>query len=52
MGEKDLEKELKLLEKQMVDAARNLEFERAAELRDRLYKLKEALFGVQLPVEP
>ena len=51
MGEKDLEKELKLLEKQMLDAARNLEFEKAAELRDRLYKLKEAMFGVQLPVE-
>jgi excinuclease ABC subunit B len=51
MGEKDLEKELKLLEKQMLDAARNLEFEKAAELRDRLYKIKEAMFGVQLPVE-
>jgi len=51
MGDKDLEKELKLLEKQMIDAARNLEFEKAAELRDRLYKLKEAMFGVQLPVE-
>jgi excinuclease ABC subunit B len=51
MGEKDLEKELKLLEKQMLDAARNLEFEKAAELRDRLYELKEALFGVQAPVE-
>ncbi len=51
MGEKDLEKELKLLEKQMLDAARNLEFEKAAEIRDRLYKLKETLFGVQLPVE-
>ena len=51
MGDKDLEKELKLLEKQMIDAARNLEFEKAAELRDRLYKLKEAMFGVQAPAE-
>jgi excinuclease ABC subunit B len=51
MPEKDLEKELKLLEKQMVEAARNLEFEKAAELRDRLYQLKEQLFGVALPVE-
>jgi excinuclease ABC subunit B len=51
MGAKDLERELKLLEKQMLDAARNLEFEKAAELRDRLYKIKEAMFGVQLPVE-
>jgi excinuclease ABC subunit B len=51
MPEKDLEKELKLLEKQMVEAARNLEFEKAAELRDRLYKLREQLFGVALPTE-
>ena len=51
MGEKDLEKELKLLEKQMLDAAKNLEFEKAAELRDRLYKLKRSMFGVHLPVE-
>jgi len=51
MPEKDLEKELKLLEKQMLDAARNLEFERAAEMRDRLYKLREQLFGVALPTE-
>ncbi|HEX8910976.1 MAG TPA: UvrB/UvrC motif-containing protein, partial [Humisphaera sp.] len=51
MPEKDLEKELKLLEKQMLDAAKNLEFERAAELRDRLYKLREQLFGVALPTE-
>ncbi len=51
MGGKDLEKELKLLEKQMLDAAKNLEFEKAAELRDRLYKLKEKLFGVVLPTE-
>ena len=30
------------------DAAKNLEFEKAADLRDRLYKLKEKLFGVAL----
>jgi len=48
MPEKDLEKELKRIEKEMLDAARNLEFERAAELRDRLYQLKEKLFGVTL----
>jgi excinuclease ABC subunit B len=51
MPEKDREKELKLIEKQMLDAARNLEFEKAAELRDRLYKLREQLFGVALPTE-
>src|SRR5438477_9925366 len=48
MPEKDLERELKRVEKEMLDAARNLEFERAAELRDRLYQLKEKLFGVAL----
>jgi excinuclease ABC subunit B len=52
MPEKDMQKELKALEKQMQDAARNLEFEKAAELRDRLYSLKEQMFGVALPVEP
>jgi excinuclease ABC subunit B len=51
MPEKDMERELKRLEREMIDAARNLEFEKAAELRDRLYQLKEAMFGVQLPVE-
>jgi excinuclease ABC subunit B len=51
MGGKDLERELNALEKQMLDAAKNLEFERAAELRDRLYQLKEQLFGVALPTE-
>ena len=48
---KDLERELKLLEKQMFEAAKNLEFEKAAGFRDRLYKLKEKLFGVALPTE-
>jgi excinuclease ABC subunit B len=52
MGEKDQERELKQLEKQMMDAARNLEFEKAAELRDRLFQLKQQMFGVALPVEP
>ena len=51
MPEKDLERELRQIEKQMQDAAKNLEFERAAELRDRLYKLRETLFGVALPTE-
>jgi excinuclease ABC subunit B len=51
LSEKDLERELKSLEKQMMDAAKNLEFERAAELRDRLYQLKEKMFGVALPTE-
>ena len=44
MGEKDLTREIKRLEKEMLDAARNLEFERAAHLRDELKALKERLF--------
>jgi len=51
MPEKEKERELKQLEREMHDAARNLEFERAAELRDRLFQLREAMFGVALPVE-
>jgi excinuclease ABC subunit B len=51
MPEKDMERELKRLEREMQDAAKNLEFEKAAALRDRLYQIKEAMFGVALPVE-
>ena len=46
MSTRDRETELKTLEKGMIDAAKNLEFERAAELRDRLFKLREQLFGI------
>ena len=46
MDEKSREKTLKSLEKAMLDAARNLEFEKAAELRDQLTKLKVEMFGV------
>ena len=44
MGEKELGRELKRVEKEMLGAARDLEFERAAELRDQLTALKERLF--------
>jgi excinuclease ABC subunit B len=44
MDEKTLTREVKQLEKAMMDAARNLEFERAAQLRDQLKALKEKLF--------
>ena len=43
---------MKRLEKEMLDAARNLEFERAAQLRDQLKALKERLFGVEVAEEP
>ena len=51
MPEKDMERELKALEKLMIEAARNLEFEKAAELRDRLHQLKQQMFGIALPIE-
>ena len=49
MTEKDLTREVKRLEKEMLEHARNLEFERAARLRDTLKVLKEKLFGVVDP---
>ncbi len=45
MSEKDLGKRIKLLEKQMFEHARNLEFEKAARLRDQLALLREQAFG-------
>ncbi len=45
MSEKDLGKRMKLLEKQMLDHARNLEFEKAARVRDQLAQLREQAFG-------
>ncbi len=46
LSEKQLTQQVKKLEKEMLAAARNLEFERAAQLRDELKQLKERLFGV------
>jgi len=45
LSEKDLGKRIKLLEKQMLDHARNLEFEKAARVRDQLAHLREQAFG-------
>jgi excinuclease ABC subunit B len=45
MNEKQASKEIKRLEKLMLEHARNLEFEKAAQLRDQLHLLKETLFG-------
>jgi excinuclease ABC subunit B len=41
MGEKDLAKEMKRVEKEMLASAKNLEFERAAQLRDELKALRD-----------
>ncbi|MES2899723.1 MAG: excinuclease ABC subunit UvrB [Pseudomonadota bacterium] len=45
MSEKQIGKEIKRLEKLMLDHARNLEFEKAAQVRDQLHVLKTQAFG-------
>ena len=45
MSEKDIAREIKRLEKLMMEHARNLEFEKAARVRDQLGILKERAFG-------
>lgn len=45
MDQKTLAKKLKQLEKAMQEAARNLEFEKAASYRDELIQLRERVFG-------
>ena len=45
MSEKQVSKEIKRLEKLMLDHAKNLEFEKAAQVRDQLRIVKEQLFG-------
>ncbi len=45
MGEKDIAREIKRLEKLMLEHARNLEFEKAARVRDQLAVLKTQAFG-------
>ncbi len=43
MSEKEISKEIRRLEKDMLQAAKNLEFEKAASLRDELKKLRESV---------
>ena len=45
MSEKDVAREIKRLEKLMLEHARNLEFEKAASVRDQLSHLKAQIFG-------
>jgi len=45
MSEKELSREIKRLEKQMNEHAKNLEFESAARTRDQLAKVREKAFG-------
>ena len=51
MSEKQIAREIKALEKKMLEHARNLEFEEAARARDRLAELKKKVFGVALASE-
>jgi excinuclease ABC subunit B len=45
MGEREVSREIRKLEKQMLEYARNLEFEAAAKVRDQLARLKQQTFG-------
>ena len=45
MSEKDVSKAIKQLEKQMMEHAKNLDFEKAAQIRDQLQMLKAQAFG-------
>jgi len=46
LSEKQLDQRIRKMEKEMLDAARNLEFERAASLRDELKTLRDRLMSV------
>ncbi|HWU97862.1 MAG TPA: excinuclease ABC subunit UvrB [Oxalicibacterium sp.] len=48
MSEKQVSKEIKRLEKLMITHAKNLEFEKAAQVRDQLGVLKQQLFGANV----
>ncbi len=59
MSEKDISREMRRLEKLMLEHARDLEFEKAARVRDQLALLREQAFGaaggdniVVLPTQP
>jgi excinuclease ABC subunit B len=52
LSEKDLGKRIKLLEKQMLEHAKNLEFEKAARVRDQLALLREQAFGASVSDHP
>jgi excinuclease ABC subunit B len=46
MTERQLGREIKRLEKQMLDLAKNLQFEKAAQVRDQLATLRGRVFGL------
>jgi excinuclease ABC subunit B len=46
MSEKQISRELKRIEKEMLEHARNLEFEKAAKARDELFRIRREVFGI------
>ena len=51
LSEKQIMKEIKRIEKAMHDSAKNLEFEKAADYRDQLKKMKAKFYGADVPDE-
>jgi excinuclease ABC subunit B len=51
MDDKQVAREIKRLEKQMFEHAKNLEFEKAARLRDELARLRQQVFGANAGAE-
>ena len=49
--EKELSAQIKKLEKQMFEHAKNLDFEKAAAVRDQLAELKARVLGASNPSE-
>ena len=49
LSEKQIAKEMKRLEKAMHDSAKNLDFEKAADYRDQLKKLRVKFYGAEMP---
>uniref|UniRef100_UPI003568E7BA excinuclease ABC subunit UvrB n=1 Tax=Hydrogenophaga sp. TaxID=1904254 RepID=UPI003568E7BA len=52
LSEREVAREIKRLEKLMMEHARNLEFEKAAGVRDQLTQLKAQVFGAAGPDHP
>ncbi len=48
MDDKQVSREIKRLEKQMFEHAKNLEFEKAARVRDELSRLRQQVFGANV----
>jgi excinuclease ABC subunit B len=51
MSAKEVAKAIKTLEKQMQEHAKNLEFEKAGQVRDQLLRLREQVFGIASPAK-